>query len=66
MTCAFATVSVDRDSKLLVLNILSWDLKEPTHLSIRVGVVDCHLLYYKGPAVIGEPVTVFLTRQGKS
>ena len=64
MTCAFATVSVDRDSKQLV-NILSWDLKEPTHLSIRVGTVDCHLLYYKGPAVIWEPVAVFLTRQGK-
>ena len=35
----FATPSVDRDIKSLVLSpdILSGDLKEPTHLSIRVG-----------------------------
>ena len=36
---SFATLSVDKDVKQLVksLNILSGDLKEPTHLSIGVG-----------------------------
>ena len=36
---SFATPSVDRDVKPLVesLDVLSEDLKEPTHLSIRVG-----------------------------
>ena len=34
---SFATLSVDRDVKLLGLNVLSRDLKEPTHLSIGVG-----------------------------
>ena len=36
---SFATPSVDRDVKPLVwsLDVLSGDLKEPTHLSIRVG-----------------------------
>ena len=36
---SFATPSVDRDVKPLVysLHVLSGDLKEPTHLSIRVG-----------------------------
>ena len=36
---SFATPSVDRDVKPLVqsLNVLSEDLKEPTHLSIGVG-----------------------------
>ena len=35
----FATPSVDRDVKPLAqsLNVLSGDLKEPTHLSIGVG-----------------------------
>ena len=36
---SFVTPSVDRDVKPLVLslNVLSGDLKEPTHLSIGVG-----------------------------
>ena len=36
---SFATQSVDKDVKPLVLslNVLSGDLKEPTHLSIGVG-----------------------------
>ena len=36
---SFATPPVDRDVKPLVksLNVLSGDLKEPTHLSIGVG-----------------------------
>ena len=36
---SFATPSVDREVKPLVksLDVLSGDLKEPTHLSIRVG-----------------------------
>ena len=36
---SFTTPSVDRDVKPLVktLDVLSGDLKEPTHLSIRVG-----------------------------
>ena len=36
---SFATQSVDKDVKPLILslNVLSGDLKEPTHLSIGVG-----------------------------
>ena len=36
---SFATPSIDREIKPLVwsLNVLSGDLKEPLHLSIRVG-----------------------------
>ena len=35
---SFATPSVDKNVKPLILSldILSWDLKEPTHISIRV------------------------------
>ena len=46
----FITLSVDRDVKPLVqsLNILSGDLKEPTHFSIRVGLYWCCGLSVEG------------------
>ena len=40
---SFATLSIDRDIELLAesLNILLGNLKEPAHLSIRVGQCLC-------------------------
>ena len=53
---SFATPSVDRDVKPLVysIDVLSGDLKEPTHLSIRVNVTsyrrNCVTLHQNGIA----------------
>ena len=62
---SFATPSVDRDVKPLVysIDVFSGDLKEPTHLSIRVNVTsyrrNCVTLHQNGIAWHNTKMSLF-------